>query len=334
MPLSIRIISSPDGEPIAIWNQTFPEEGGEIGRSFGAAMQLNDSKHEVSGTHAIIRKTSSGYQIEDNSTNGLFLNGAFSALGKGGMALLNDGDVLDVGRYRLLISCFIPEQARAQIVEKNERRADFNDDPFQIEMRKAVDPSDFQQKIRDNEMYVSIAKNEGDLVLDDPFLMDEIEQKQIQTEFMMEFQRGDQEEPFSDAEYNASFSTMVANAGNFEEEKSYQYLMTEFKKSSFSIEDQIEKAVDKALDKSLDKSLDMALNMALTRFLADISPAAIEEMFNELSLPKRWFRKPKYWEMYTRYFARQTDSCEWKLKFNSYVHDAIRLQRNFDGGEK
>ena len=111
MPLSIRIISSPDGESIAEWNQAFPEDGGDIGRAFGNTLQLSDASREISGTHAIIRKNSRGYQIADNSTNGLFINGSDKPLGNGNQSTLSDGDVLDIGRYRLLVSCFVPDLA-------------------------------------------------------------------------------------------------------------------------------------------------------------------------------------------------------------------------------
>ncbi|MFA0125637.1 FHA domain-containing protein, partial [Vibrio sp. 10N.261.48.A2] len=114
MPLSIRIISSPDGESIAQWNQAFPEDGGDIGRAFGATLQLNDVSREISSTHAMIRKTSRGYQIMDNSTNGLYINGSDAPLGNGNQSTLSDGDVLDIGRHRLLVSCFFPESAKAQ----------------------------------------------------------------------------------------------------------------------------------------------------------------------------------------------------------------------------
>ena len=43
MPLSVRIISSPDGESITEWNKPFPEDGGDIGRVLGVTMQLSDS---------------------------------------------------------------------------------------------------------------------------------------------------------------------------------------------------------------------------------------------------------------------------------------------------
>lgn len=323
MPLSIRIISSPDGEPIALWNQTFPEEGGEIGRAFGAIMQLTDSGREVSGTHAIIRKTSAGYQIEDNSTNGLFINGSFVPLGQGNTAILSDGDVLDIGKYRLLISCFAPNEVSRPLSMQYQKKAAMNDDPFRAgslsPLKKTADQQPIEhESITDEKTHFPVIKTEEDFVLDDPFLMDEIAQKQSQTEFVIDFDTGDQDEPFSDGGYKAILPSLVEAPSRVEKKASSSYLVAEYQRPALSLENQMDKAID----------------MALTRFLADISPHAIELMFDELSSTTRWPRKPKYWDIYKRYFTRQVETREWKIKFHAYLHDALRLQRNLNGGDR
>lgn len=315
MPLSIRIISSPDGEPITQWNQSFPEEGGEIGRAFGAIMQLNDRAREVSGTHAIIRQTSRGYQIEDSSKNGLFMNGSTKALGRGNVAILNDGDVLDVGCYRLLVSCFFPDKATVNaafdpsVFDRNL----CSEDPFKINKKEVLPPPQAAQKIERVADFSS-----DDLVLDDPFLSDEIVEKTAEGEFVLDFNSDDGDEPFSEEEYKAIFPSLVADADNLNETSFHSRRVSRFQGPDIRIDDQIDKA----------------LEMALTRFLSDISPDAIEEMFDELSHSKSWLRKPRYWIRYKRYFARQTESSDWKIKFLAYFHDALRLKRSMNGGDR
>ena len=77
---------------------------------------------------------------------------------------------------------------------------------------------------------------------------------------------------------------------------------------------------------------DKALEIALTRLLSELSPDAIESMFNDLSDSRFWPRKGKYWYMYKRYFTRQIENRDWQVKFKTYFHDAIRLQRNLEEG--
>lgn len=147
MPLSLKIISSPDGEAISQWNINFPESGGSIGRAYGNTMQLGDASLLLSGTHAIINKSARGYQVMDVSTNGLFINGSHQPLGKKNSASLNDGDVLDLGNYRLMVTCYMPstapekptgmksrpsidERVTSNAMSKNSSLGAWSDDPF------------------------------------------------------------------------------------------------------------------------------------------------------------------------------------------------------------
>ncbi|NAW57730.1 MULTISPECIES: type VI secretion system-associated FHA domain protein [unclassified Vibrio] len=309
MPLSIRIISSPDGESIAQWNQAFPEEGGEIGRAFGATLQLSDASREVSGTHAIIRKTSRGYQIADNSTNGLFINGSDEPLGKGNQSTLSDGDVLDIGRYRLLVSCFIPEKAQAQRLTEVPTASQFGDDPFRTELSSmSVEPSEPE----DPQFTIS----DFDVVDDDPFLSDDVTRERQRLGFDLEFQT-EEDDPLGEEAYQASLPATAQEPSPFEAQP-VQFALTEFRKH----------------EQRLQQQTDKALEMALTRLLADISPQAMESMFDDLSGAGFWSRKPKYWDMYKRYFARQVDNRDWQVKFQAYFHDALRLQRNLEGDKQ
>lgn len=73
-----------------------PEGWTRIGRSFSADIRLDDPT--VSRRHALIVKTESGALrvLDDRSLNGLFVNGEQVE-----WSHLEDGDELEVGRYRL-----------------------------------------------------------------------------------------------------------------------------------------------------------------------------------------------------------------------------------------
>ncbi|GAB6263680.1 type VI secretion system-associated FHA domain protein [Photobacterium sp. R1] len=312
MPLSIRIISSPDGESIAQWNQAFPEEGGDIGRSFGATMQLSDATREVSGTHAIIRKTSRGYQIADNSTNGVFINGSDEPLGKGNQSTLSDGDVLDIGRYRLLVSCFIPEKAKAQPLQEAAAQSPFGDDPFRTESVaaapvQAVEPEEPE-----------LTRSDFDVVDDDPFLSEDVTRERQRLSLDLEFQT-EEDDPLAEDIYQTAWPQTALQAQNPQASpfasQPVHYALTEYRQH----------------EQRLQQQTDKALEMALTRLLADISPQAMESMFDDLSGSGFWPRKPKHWEMYKRYFSRQVENRDWQVKFHAYFQDALRLQRNLEG---
>ncbi|CAH8208896.1 conserved hypothetical protein [Vibrio aestuarianus] len=96
-----------------------------------------------------------------------------------------------------------------------------------------------------------------------------------------------------------------------------QFAITEFKKH----------------EQRLQEYTDKALEMALARLLSDISPNAMESMFDDLSGSGFWSRKPKYWDMYKRYFNRQVENRDWQIKFQAYFRDAMRMQKNFEGDQ-
>ena len=77
--------------------ETFPLEGGEveIGRSPDADVFLDDVT--VSRTHAILSKENEGYLIEDKGS----LNGTYVNRRRVEKATLEDGDEVQIGKYRL-----------------------------------------------------------------------------------------------------------------------------------------------------------------------------------------------------------------------------------------
>ncbi|EGQ7695243.1 FHA domain-containing protein [Vibrio vulnificus] len=319
MPLSIRIISSPDGESISEWHRSFPEEGGEIGRAYGSTLQLSDSSRAVSGTHAIIRKSSRGYQILDNSTNGLFINGATAPLGKGNQSTLNDGDVLDIGRYRLLVSCFIPAQASATVFEPAHSTIDalFGDDPFSLdrEDESSAEPP-WPEGEKSAQPEAQFSSYEPQQVLqDDPFLSQAAPARQERKAFNPSFSAID-DDPFQEPSFSVALSSSSTRTPSHSSSEP-AYALTEFKNSEERQLQQMEKAME----------------MALARLLSELSPDTLENMFNDLSAPSFFARKPKYWDMYKRYFNRQLQNRDWQIKFHAYFQDSLRIQRNLAGEE-
>jgi hypothetical protein len=77
--------------------ETFPLEGDEveIGRSPDADVFLDDVT--VSRTHAILSKEDTGYVIEDKGS----LNGTYVNRRRVEKATLEDGDEVQIGKYRL-----------------------------------------------------------------------------------------------------------------------------------------------------------------------------------------------------------------------------------------
>lgn len=301
MSLSIRVISSPPGETVSEWNVFFPEEGGSIGRGFNADLRLGDAKREISAMHAIISKTSRGYQVMDNSTNGLFVNGMEKPLGKGNSTTLSDGDVMDIGGYRLLMSCFLPMQARAQPVMDKQTSPLFADDPFHLQ-----EPESMPVRQIPVSQVVSV---DTELVENDPFINDAPPQRAAVRDIVLNFNALD-DDPWAESELSRQFiKAKPAAEGTFH---------------PLTVNERSEYITDR-------QRIENALDLALGRFLEDISPQSVETILDDFSGTRFWRRKPDYWKMYKRYFRRQAANHDWKIKFQTYFHAALKLQHERKG---
>jgi predicted component of type VI protein secretion system len=339
MPLSVRIISSPDGESITEWNKPFPEDGGDIGRVLGVTMQLSDSTCEVSSKHAIINKSARGYQVMDTSTNGVFINGATTALGKGNQSTLNDGDVLDIGRYRLLVSCFLPEKAKAQNINTQDMSNGLlGDDPFGS-VRDPVEV-ELNQPVATPEPTLSARREE--VVENDPFESDVVNSRSERQELNLSFIAID-DDPLAESDIQSAFPAHTSTMGSDDLISSSHSAETLSSFSSHPAQNQAEVtgqffnhnhsfalSQHRVLEGCFQQQTEKALEMALNRLLSDIAPQGLESMFDDLMTPRFWQSKPKYWDMYKRYFNRQIDNRDWQIKFHAYFQDAMRLQKSLE----
>ncbi|OLQ72847.1 hypothetical protein BIT28_06580 [Photobacterium proteolyticum] len=340
MPLSLRIISSPDGEPISEWNKNFPEEGGSIGRSYGTTMQLSDASRAISGTHAIINRGSRGYQVMDVSTNGLFINGNSQPLGKNNSSSLNDGDVLDLGQYRLMVSCFVPEQAtvKPSFAAESVSLGDWGDDPFGTEPPVQELPVQPDAVRREPELsFTALADsafsdNAANVELDpfanmDPEVLPTVEHMHIDQLKDDSFD----DDPFSDeqSELLASvpFVTGIQPArGNSLTQSSTNPEPTTLPPVGMDPQQLL------MMQARQQEMMIQAAEMALGRLMDEMAPTSLEEMFKDLVRPGFFSPKPDYWEMYKRYFLRQQDNQEWQLKFKAYFSESLRIKQSL--GEK
>jgi len=104
MPLQLELVSLHKeilGEDAI---RVFREDGGTIGRSLENDWILPDPDRFISGRHATIDYQSGSYYIADVSSNGVYINGADEALGKGNPRRLFDGDRIRMGEFEFLVT--------------------------------------------------------------------------------------------------------------------------------------------------------------------------------------------------------------------------------------
>jgi type VI secretion system FHA domain protein len=81
----------------------FGADGGTLGRSLESDWVLSDPQRHLSSRHATIDYRSGSYYIVDTSTNGVYVNDAAEAVGRGKPQRLFNGDRLRIGDYVMLV---------------------------------------------------------------------------------------------------------------------------------------------------------------------------------------------------------------------------------------
>ena len=98
MELILKLQTSSEPE-LAGSTKIFTQEGGTIGRLPTCVWQLNDVSYSLSREHAKIYTQNGLFYLQDNSTNGVFINDSIMALGQGKSWLLKLNDKVVMGEY-------------------------------------------------------------------------------------------------------------------------------------------------------------------------------------------------------------------------------------------
>lgn len=103
MPLRLRVTSHQRGKLGDARIKEFAGCGGTIGRAADNDWILPDEKRFISGRHALIDYQGGAYYLVDTSRNGVYINGADTAVGRGHPQRLFDGDRLRMGEYEITV---------------------------------------------------------------------------------------------------------------------------------------------------------------------------------------------------------------------------------------
>ncbi len=341
MGLVIRIISSPEGESVTDWSATFPEVGGSIGRVPGVTLQLSDSRRVVSGTHAIISRDQQGYRITDVSTNGLYVNGSARPLGRDCHRPLNDGDILDIGEYRLQVSCFDPAQAKPHDLQHSagiasgdvlddplshvtnnrqslmtesrqltgaDKKSDEESDKYVINQNHALDyslePDPFTEFDTHQTMSTGISLNEGADVMTEPDAsLGQAEHKRSLTEFT------DSAPLFAEGDKAGSMS----HRGSEHRELAFVFSQMQWFEQR---------------NRTREMDLYYCLETAFNQVIEELDPVQLVAMFDEYAPRSRWWpgRKAFYWRMYCRHFQKSVSSRDLLLKFRGCFDELYQHQ--------
>jgi len=297
MTLSIQLIQIPEAETVP--KREFYLDGSkvDIGRDFAADICLPDMSEQMSRRHIqLMRLPDGGYTVIDLSTNGAKLNG--KDLPSGEAHGLNDGDVIGILGYRLLVSLI----ARSgKVVETADDL--MAGDPFETTTDfSAKEPLIANAEIEayDNEPKRGFSDTVKDLDEDlmfDPFaegpeLREPVEPK-----------RHFQQTPMSETETAENVEVMR---------------LPHTLPSTTQIDALLrgQHYQENALE---------AVERALERFLDEVDPNILEDDY-KLFIPPLMRRKKRFWAIHRRQFAKKKASGEFKRSFLALFAEEMRKQ--------
>ncbi|GAA4649175.1 hypothetical protein GCM10023116_14490 [Kistimonas scapharcae] len=345
MGLVIRIIASPEGESVTDWSVTFPEGGGSIGRVPGVTLQLSDNRRIVSGTHAIISRYQQGYRITDVSTNGLYINGSTRPLGRDCHQPLNDGDILDVGEYRLQVSCFRPGQSTLQDPQHSGAIAAYDvvDDPLlgkTTDSQQVLTPetcaTDVPERIdRQADRYTTTHNNDpGSSLEPDPFIEFDTHQPPSTG-----INLNEQVDAIADPDVSFCQEDNKRLLTDFSEPAPLLFAGGQADSTSHRGAEQQELAfvlgqMQWFEQRNRVREMDFydCLETAFSQVIEELDPVQLAATFDEYAPHARWWpgRKAFYWRMYCRYFQKSVSSRDLLLKFRG-CFDELYQRKNWQG---
>ncbi|GAA0404327.1 hypothetical protein GCM10009133_11200 [Cocleimonas flava] len=172
MQLMLKVIQTKNQTPTASMQYEFKESGGTIGRKISNSWVLPDEHRHLSGSHSKIEYDKGSFYIIDTSTNGVFINGNKSPLGKGNRQKVGHGDQLVMGTYSIEVSIIDDESVDKEIpaltssagIPTDDLFADLLDDPIEIQSNVEEKISATSEAIDKDSQYM-----ENSIGSDDPF---------------------------------------------------------------------------------------------------------------------------------------------------------------------
>lgn len=323
MSISIQLVEIPENEQVSNRQVAFPIAGGTIGRAYDCTLQLPDFNKKLSRVHAQISLDSTGcYQVADKSANGLFVNG--SLLGKGQYKAIDDGDVWKIGDYTLLVSNMSSliaavDEPVISAAASRERIADpaFDLDGFDLSGTHFIDTDNVKMRSStssetydfntDVDVSTQQKKSEGDAMFSASNALEDVQLGYDPFEESFEMH-----EPSPVMRDSVTLEAANTSGADIMQQNLIQ--LTQL------IQQQRQSTTN---DPYSYDTLMECIQLSMDRFIEELSPQYLEEMFN--GYVSGWgSRDKKYWRLYKKQFDRKLEKKEFHRQFAAIFMEELR----------
>ena len=311
MAVSIHLISVPTDEVVTSRVVYLPESGGTFGRAPACDICLPDQKKRISRTHGEVRFTDRGYVMVNLGQNSAQLND--KPMAKSKEYPLNDGDVVKVENYTLLVSTLVSPTSQAPSSSQQE---DMFSQPFELNLQD--DDTEFLDQAQAPEPKPKASGfSHKNVLSDDPFCADPFED--LGSDEIAAHIEIDEVEPLPTYDKTDDLEYLpVESAHNRQLEASIEKLLLLSEKNHQYLQNPL--LSHEHLFAALDKTVD--------QFLSEFAPTELENQFNDyFSAGMFGNKEKKYWKIYRKHFRHRQKNGDFRRQFKALFMENMQKQR-------
>ncbi|MEI6893169.1 MAG: type VI secretion system-associated FHA domain protein [Colwellia sp.] len=342
--ITIQLTEIPNNETVLTRVFTLPKSGGNFGSAFDCLMHLPDRSGQVHAVHGQFVLSQHNMSVEGLNGGKIHLNG--KPLAPGRLGVIEDGTMIEVGDYTLLISEVPEELLTAEEDElkqpvkndNNLQQAHFSlagltmDNNDDVVMKSNQSAPESKQE---NSPYSTHFSASG-VFSDDPFGEDPFAEEEInwQNENLSAVPSQDEQEV--NAQNDATVSTYddnlsskkFDNIGHNNSAANAEILPLNHFQQETKV-DQLVALIDRKLSNTNEQQnmLFQALDKTLATFLDEFSPQHLAETYDDYGRPLFVGKEQQYWRLYRKSFNRRFSKGEYQRLFKAL------LLENMQGGQ-
>ncbi|MFM2589849.1 FHA domain-containing protein [Vibrio sp. TBV020] len=309
MAISIHLISVPTEEVVTSRVVYFPESGGTIGRAPDCDICLSDQSKRISRLHGEVKRTDRGYVYISRGQNSAALNE--KALSRDKEYALNDGDILKIENYTMLISTLVSSTQAAPQPDADDPLLK----PFELDLDEDTDFLE-QESVPEVTSQTSSFSHKN-IMSDDPFASDpfeDLDSDEIAQHIEVdEIPHEDVYKQSSDLEF-----LPVESQNHSHLEASIEKLLIQSEKNQQYLQNPMlhHDALFDALEKTVDQ------------FLNEFAPQELESQFSEYISGGMFTSKDKrYWKIYRKHFQHRQKNGDFRRQFKALFMENMQKQR-------
>jgi len=340
--ITIQLTEIPANETVTTRVFSLPASGGNFGSAFDCFMPLPDRSGQVNAIHGQFVPSHQGMNIEALNGGEIRLNGI--SLAPGRLAAIEDGTIIEVADYTLLVSQLTDESLAGETDEQSDvltsdnkaaqahfslagLTMDNNDDVVMNTSQSGSNNQSTQAYNQDSEQTNSHFSASGvfadDPFGEDPFTEEDINwqgDKQDVVSNQSEQQEGVQAELNSSAyDENLSRSQVDHQRHNNSATKAEVLPLNDYQQDGKV--DQLVELLDRQLTNANEQQnmLFQALDKTLATFLDEFSPQHLEETYDDYGRPLFVGKEQQYWRLYRKSFNRRLSKGEYQRLFKALL---------------